>query len=231
MGKPVGFEEIRVYYEKLYEQNRENSFPFDRKRTKFMVDFCPIPSRNGGHRSLDIGCGVGFACGLLKESGYVVYGIDISPQAVKIAAERLKEGHFSLAASTGMLPYPDRFFTTILCLGVLEHMENPEFLVRESYRVLQPGGTAVFLVPNSLSPYFLFGRGTGQILEAPRSLREWRNLLIDAGYRLTAIRKDPGPTLLPSFPVTKRFKHILNKAMNLLPAAFAYQLVFVLEKG
>lgn len=51
------------------------------------------------------------------------------------------------------LPYPEQQFQCVYALSVLEHLLNPCRFMRESYRVLAPGGTLVILTPN-ISTYF-----------------------------------------------------------------------------
>ena len=45
------------------------------------------------------------------------------------------------------IPKPGDFFDSILCIAVLEHVENPEEVVPEMKRVLKPGGHIVASVP------------------------------------------------------------------------------------
>jgi ubiquinone/menaquinone biosynthesis C-methylase UbiE len=45
------------------------------------------------------------------------------------------------------IPRPDGTFDTILCIAVLEHVENPEEVTAEMSRVLKPGGYLVATVP------------------------------------------------------------------------------------
>ena len=45
------------------------------------------------------------------------------------------------------IPKEDNAFDTILCIAVLEHVENPEEVVPELYRVLKPGGNLIASVP------------------------------------------------------------------------------------
>lgn len=54
------------------------------------------------------------------------------------------------------IPRPDATFDTIICTAVLEHVENPEEIVPEFWRVLKPGGLVIasvpFLQPEHKSP-------------------------------------------------------------------------------
>jgi SAM-dependent methyltransferase len=45
------------------------------------------------------------------------------------------------------IPLPDASFDTALCTSVLEHLEEPEAALRECFRLLRPGGCAIYSVP------------------------------------------------------------------------------------
>lgn len=45
----------------------------------------------------------------------------------------------------------DGQFDVVIAAETIEHLENPRFVVRELFRVLQPGGTAVLSTPNNES--------------------------------------------------------------------------------
>ena len=45
------------------------------------------------------------------------------------------------------IPVQSNYFDAILCIAVLEHVENPEEVVPELYRVLKPGGHLILEVP------------------------------------------------------------------------------------
>ena len=49
------------------------------------------------------------------------------------------------------LPYFDNSFDLVTCTEVIEHLENYRRLVRETARVLRPGGAVVFSTPNVLN--------------------------------------------------------------------------------
>lgn len=48
------------------------------------------------------------------------------------------------------LPFPDNSFDFILCNHVLEHIPDDTKAMKELYRILQPGGTAILQIPQDL---------------------------------------------------------------------------------
>lgn len=45
------------------------------------------------------------------------------------------------------IPLGDALFDSAICTAVLEHLEEPEQALRECFRVLKPGGKAIYSVP------------------------------------------------------------------------------------
>ena len=97
---------------------------------------------------LDLGCSAGlYSRGLaasLGDGGDVV-GIDISPSMLKEAARRtrsLRPGAVpSLArADAGAMPFADGAFAGAVCGGSLNEFGDPARVLRETRRVLAPGG-------------------------------------------------------------------------------------------
>jgi SAM-dependent methyltransferase len=52
-------------------------------------------------------------------------------------------------ADVTALPFDDRSFDLVLCIHVLEHVPDDRAAIRELFRVLRPGGTAVLQLPPS----------------------------------------------------------------------------------
>ena len=50
-------------------------------------------------------------------------------------------------ASVYELPFPDDRFRNVLCMSVLEHLEDPACAIAEMHRVLTPGGRIIVSVP------------------------------------------------------------------------------------
>jgi 2-polyprenyl-3-methyl-5-hydroxy-6-metoxy-1,4-benzoquinol methylase len=45
----------------------------------------------------------------------------------------------------------DNAFDVVVAAEVIEHLENPRFMIREIFRILRPGGTALITTPNNES--------------------------------------------------------------------------------
>jgi 2-polyprenyl-3-methyl-5-hydroxy-6-metoxy-1,4-benzoquinol methylase len=92
--------------------------------TKFISKFIPP----GKGLALDVGCGEGYLSKILKEKGYFVIGIDIDSQMLKIAR---KNCHKIMKVDiTKGLPFKDCSFNFLLCSDVLEHIDNPIFVLK-----------------------------------------------------------------------------------------------------
>lgn len=95
-------------------------------------------------RILDLGAGAG-RVKQMNFRGHVrrVVGIDPDP--------RIRENPFLDEAHQGMadrLPFVDRSFDLVFCDNVMEHLEDPEAVLREVARVLKLGGIFLAKTPN-----------------------------------------------------------------------------------
>ena len=104
--------------------------------------------RDKQQRLLDFGCGSGVASARYARIGYRVYGFDISDNNVALAAERARKyrfddrTHFEVQAAEN-LGYEDDFFDVVAGIDIVHHVDV-EPAMRQVYRVLKPGGLAVF---------------------------------------------------------------------------------------
>jgi SAM-dependent methyltransferase len=96
-----------------------------------------------GGRVLDLGCGVGHSYHLL--GGRETIGVDIDAEALR-GQERE-----TVVADMRDLPFDDASFPSVLSVQSLEHVPDPERVLAEVDRVLEPEGVAVFITPNRLT--------------------------------------------------------------------------------
>lgn len=118
-------------------------------------------------RLLDVGCGSCLRLEHLRSLGWDVMGQDVDP-AVQQEAEKRQ-----IPIYVGPLPQAnlaDRSFDAVVSSHAIEHMHDPRAILRECYRILKPGGTLVFITPNSRSASIDRFDGDWAGLDAPRHL-------------------------------------------------------------
>ncbi|GCE26583.1 ubiquinone biosynthesis O-methyltransferase [Dictyobacter alpinus] len=98
---------------------------------------------------LEVGCGGGLLCRELARRGALMTGLDPSASSLTGARRYVQQGHlghnvaFDLGSAEA-LPYADGSFSAIVCLDVLEHVQNLPLTIHEIARVLAPGGIFIF---------------------------------------------------------------------------------------
>ena len=125
MAKNTSFEdavERHVKYPDLKTKNIETDFQQTRLKSVFKL----IPP---GSRVLDIGCNSGYIAEFTE--GCDCYGVDVAPGLVAIASKVIK----AQVAPAENLPFEDNFFDVSVLGEILEHVYDPEVVVREAVRV------------------------------------------------------------------------------------------------
>ncbi|MHB8612395.1 MAG: class I SAM-dependent methyltransferase [Candidatus Dormibacteraceae bacterium] len=137
--------------------------------------------RGADQRVLDVGGGMGRMSIPLSRRHFVTL-TDISPQMLELARPHASPRLRIEVADGRSLPYQDEAFDYVLCVDVMPHMPEPRDLLRETRRVLRPGGTLVVDITNSVPLWTLaypgyLGRRPHrwiQIWRAGGVLPEWR---------------------------------------------------------
>jgi ubiquinone/menaquinone biosynthesis C-methylase UbiE len=101
------------------------------------------------HNILDVGCGIGmFLSAAIQWGWWIAEGIDPNTTAIEYAKD-----HFRVEASTkDISELPSDKYTALHCSYVLEHVADPEKLLKECYRVLSDTGMICVCVPNDFNP-------------------------------------------------------------------------------
>lgn len=108
-----------------------------------------IKARTGadGGRLLDIGCGFGFFLREMKNKGWQVEGVEISP-----AGSRYTRDSLNIPVHTQPLEeldIADNVFDVVTLFYVIEHVHDPTKLLTEVNRILKPGGLILLRWPHS----------------------------------------------------------------------------------
>lgn len=106
-----------------------------------------------GKRVLEVGCGSGRWIAELSRAGFDVAGVDPSEEMLS-RASKLVNGDLRRGIAEE-LPWPEASFDVVLYINSLHHFGAPLAALRETFRVLHPGGK---LLSVGLDPHEHGGR-------------------------------------------------------------------------
>lgn len=129
------------YYQKSVEDNFLQRMWHSRK-LKTVVNL--IGKKNNPKNILDVGCASGW---FLSELAFRYpktkhVGVDAYKKAIDYGKKRYKNLKL-ICADAHSLPFPKESFDVIICTEVLEHVENPQKVLKEIKRVLSKDGVAI----------------------------------------------------------------------------------------
>lgn len=101
-----------------------------------------------GKRVLDVGCATGYLAEFLAvERECDVWALEPDPQSAAIAIERLGE-RVMIGGTERLGEFRPGSFDVVVFADVLEHLVDPGKALRDSRRLLSPGGYLVAVIPN-----------------------------------------------------------------------------------
>jgi SAM-dependent methyltransferase len=128
----------------------------------------------GAYRLLDAGCGEKPYEPLFASRVAEYVGLDTAPHA-----------HADLVGPIESIPAEDGSFDVVLCIQVLEHVQDPARTIRELHRVARPGGRvllsthgAMVYHPNPSDPWRWTHEGLERLFAANG---EWRSVTVSPG--------------------------------------------------
>ncbi len=105
-----------------------------------------------GKKILEVGSSYGNLIVFARQQGYDWQGMEPDEEAFAVSKELLKLNNISEEYVTHgfgeKLPYKDESFDIVFSQQVLEHVNDPEAVIKEAFRVLKPGGHFHFCFPN-----------------------------------------------------------------------------------
>lgn len=136
-----------------------------------------ISTYHRGGRLLDVGCGTGaFLKKMSQFRIWELYGIEPAPFPAQIARKQFN----LINVFQGTLleaHYPSEFFDVVTWWDVLEHVPNPDACLKETFRILKPGGWIFIQTPDPHSwearlfgPYWIGYDAPRHLYLFPRSV-------------------------------------------------------------
>ena len=204
-----------------------------------------------GRRILEVGCGIGSITNLLGERELIL-SLDVDEEVLAYAQERLaSRSHcrFELLDITNsdeeqLAELRELRFDTVLCVNVLEHIENDERAVQAFWDVLAPGGKLLLLVPAHPTLYGPYDAHDGHYRRYAKS--GLKRLLIAKGFEILALRYFNAAGAVGWFlqyRIMRREAHearhfrlmnrlipMLSRAERIVPPPFGLSLVAVCRK-
>lgn len=203
-----------------------------------------------GDHVLDYGAGRGALPELnLRDQAALIAGVD--PDDAVLRNPFLDEAKL-LPLPSGQIPYDDHRFDLVLSANVMEHVQAPETVFKEIYRVLHPGGWFISKTPNKwhyvatiarLTPFsfhVFINRRRGRRVHdtfptiyacnTPRVVRRYAHR---TGFDVVQIDMWEGrPEYLRMAAVPYSVGYLYERLVNTSPALSAFRsvMVFVLQK-
>src|SRR2546421_897741 len=97
-----------------------------------------------GASALDVGCGGGILAEAMAMRGAKVKGIDLSDKALKVAQLHLLESRLAVdyepVSVEDLAARAPASFDVVTCMELLEHVPDPQSMVRACAAAVRPGG-------------------------------------------------------------------------------------------
>ncbi len=142
-------------------------------------------------RLLDAGCGPGMLLDAAKARGWNPSGVELCRWAARQA--RIKHGNEIIEGSLETANLPANTYDAVTMLDVIEHLADPRQAIRDTFRILKPGGVAFLLTPDIDAPVSkLMGRWWWGLRPAHLyyfSRVTLSNLMKDAGFEIAATHR------------------------------------------
>jgi SAM-dependent methyltransferase len=159
-----------------------------------------------GRKTLDLGCGEGRLSRDLKALGHDIVGVDASPTMLAAArqADPKIETHLADAAA---LPFPDGAFDCVVAFMSLQDVDDVAGALRESGRVLEPGGRLCLAIIHPLNSAGWF---EGDAADSPFVIRG--SYLDPSYYADNLVRDDLEVTLVSAHRPLQVYTDALDEA-------------------
>ena len=133
------------YYEPWAVETEQGVDAMKRATFEPLLDACDLER---GNRLLDVGCATGSLLRLASERGVDVYGLDLNPDAIRVAAERLPNATLH-AGSLGDEAFPGVLFDAVTMVDFIEHVREPGQELTRVRSSMAPNARLVISTPRA----------------------------------------------------------------------------------
>lgn len=129
---------------------------------------------------LDVGCGGGLLCEPLSRLGANVTGIDAAATNIEVAKIHMRENDLNIKyINTKPEEIKDQKFDVILCMEIIEHVEDVNFFIESCVNLLKPKGIIFFATLNkTLKSFALAIVGAEYVLRwLPIGTHDWKKFI------------------------------------------------------
>jgi ubiquinone/menaquinone biosynthesis C-methylase UbiE len=152
-------------------------------------------------RILDLGTAEGRMLSRIKDKypSTLCVGLEYSPDLLNLGVALFQDISFIRADAQNMSFFKDASFDVIVAAAIIEHLKNPGEMLRESSRILKPGGILIITTPHPI--WDKIAGAMGMIRGTHQSTMSLRFLIDLCGKENFGILKNKGFMISPiGFP-------------------------------
>ena len=204
---------MKDFYQKYWQWRKDTNYLYKQgipTRLNLALEMILQDKNNwdAGINILDIGCGEGTFGKLVREklkpNNVSLVGLDISDIAIELAGNYYDALHIIDVENENLIDTLETYFDYVICLETLEHVFNPESVLKKVRSVLKPRGYLITSFPNFA---FYRSRLTVLIGEFPLESQHiysdvehlhyftWKSftfMLLKAGFKIETAEADCG---------------------------------------
>jgi SAM-dependent methyltransferase len=143
--QPAGVPPLQLTGERTLPDVAEENYWFRRH----LVVYKWITARVGGRRVVDLACGEGYGSAGLARTAASVVGVDANPEAFEHA--RLRYAGPNLSFERNLLELWDGDVDCVVFLQTIEHVQDPDAVMKRLRALIGPDGVAYVSTPNVLT--------------------------------------------------------------------------------
>jgi ubiquinone/menaquinone biosynthesis C-methylase UbiE len=155
MERPASKEEVEALNDNLARDHDINAYY---AKSGFLIGFIEqrrlaiiksMMNAKHGEKILEVGCGGGHVLSQFREAALT--GVDVSGEMLEKARKNLAGSNFELRkGDIGEVGLADQSFDGIVCTEVLEHVVDPDHVLKNIQRLVKPTGRVVITFPNDV---------------------------------------------------------------------------------